>query len=109
MRQGSNWCQQNNNNTNICQASQGGLTAHCCAQCQEDATTLQAMAQDMVVDAFDSESAQVEVAKGSVVIYITFLADVLDSSAILEGLMRRGAPITFMRDPKRAFIYRATT
>ena len=74
--------------------------------CGMDALGVLGAVRKLAAEALGSESAvRVEVATGSVHIYITFLDEDLNISKFTLELRRKGARITFVEDPKGCFGY----
>ena len=58
-----------------------------------------ASVREIVFGTLGSGSTQLEAAKGSIVIYITFMDDNVNISGIVVGLMRKGAQLSYIHDP----------
>ena len=65
----------------------------------EDAVSTLASVRELVEGTLGSSSAQLEVAKGSIVIYITFMEDDVNISGVVVGLLRKGAQLSYINDP----------
>ena len=65
----------------------------------KDAVSTLASVREIVCGTLGSGSTQVEIAKGSIVIYITFMEDDVNISGVVVGLLRKGAQLSYINDP----------
>lgn len=68
--------------------------------CDKDPLIMLASVREIVVSALGSEFAvRLEVARGSIAVYITFLENNLSLCSIVEALSRQGGQLNFITDP----------